>query len=170
MIPIILPNVIIADGYKGLPAFRQQADGEVVFNVGHRVVDPQAQNGYRWINFEIVGDASVAAAINTLQLQPKSWVNIIATVDVRTQVGKDGQPRNHRVFIARFIEKASNQSQQQNAQRNQPVQQQNQPPQQVQPYNGQMVPQAYPTAMQSTGQQQVQNGFSGNMPYQPSMY
>lgn len=50
MVPIFISNALVSDGFNNAPALRQQANGEVLFNVGHRVPDPQAQGGSRWIN------------------------------------------------------------------------------------------------------------------------
>lgn len=43
MVPIFISNALVSDGFNNAPALRQQANGEVLFNVGHRIPDPQAK-------------------------------------------------------------------------------------------------------------------------------
>lgn len=104
MVPIFISNALVSDGFNNAPALRQQANGEVLFNVGHRIPDPQAQGGSRWINFEITVPPALVPLLNQLSIKAKTWVNILATVDTRATVDKNGQTKNHRVYIARFIE------------------------------------------------------------------
>ena len=104
MVPIFISNALVSDGFNNAPALRQQANGEVLFNVGHRIPDPQAQGGSRWINFENTVPPAIAQYLTQLGVKAKSWVNILATVDTRATVDKNGQTKNHRVYIARFIE------------------------------------------------------------------
>ena len=68
------------------------------------VPDPQAQGGSRWINFEITVPPAIAQYLTQLGVKPNHGVNILATVDTRATVDKNGQTKNHRVYIARFIE------------------------------------------------------------------
>ena len=104
MVPIFISNALVSDGFNNAPALRQQANGEVLFNVGHRIPDPQAQGGSRWINFEITVPPALVPLLNQLSIKAKTWVNILATVDTRATMDKNGQTKNHRVYIARFIE------------------------------------------------------------------
>ena len=104
MVPIFISNALVSDGFNPAPALRQQANGEVLFNVGHRIPDPQAQGGSRWINFEITVPPALVPLLNQLSIKAKTWVNILATVDTRATMDKNGQTKNHRVYIARFIE------------------------------------------------------------------
>lgn len=93
MVPIFISNALVSDGFNNAPALRQQANGEVLFNVGHRVADPQAQGGSRWINFEITVPTALVPLLNQLSIKAKTWVNILATVDTRATVDKNGQTK-----------------------------------------------------------------------------
>ena len=42
MVPIFISNALVSDGFNNAPALRQQANGEVLFNVGHRIPGPPA--------------------------------------------------------------------------------------------------------------------------------
>ncbi len=161
MVPIFISNALISEGFNNSPAFRQQNNGEVIFNVGHRIADPQAPNGSRWINFEITVPPSLAPAINQMGIQPKTWINILATVDMRLITDKNGQQKGHRVYIARFLEPV-------------PQSLQKQPHSQpTQTYNGQ--PQNYGNTQPqpaniSSQRQQPMIGFAGASEFNTAMY
>ncbi len=71
MVPIFISNALVSDGFNNAPALRQQANGEVLFNVGHRIPDPQAQGGSRWINFEITVPPAIAQYLTQLGVKAK---------------------------------------------------------------------------------------------------
>ena len=154
MVPIFISNALVSDGFNNAPALRQQANGEVLFNVGHRIPDPQTPGGSRWINFEITVPPAIAQYLGQLGIKAKAWVNILATVDTRATVDKNGQTKNNRVYIARFIEPFPQAA---------PKQQNSQPP----VYNNSAPVQNYTNNSQPS-QQPV--GFTGAVEFGTPMY
>lgn len=100
MIKLILTNVVISNGYNGVPALRYSENGNSVrFRVGSKVYDTRAENNTRWINLSVKAFDHACERIKSMKLKEGSFVNLFGRMDQEIWTDKETNEQKSQLVL-----------------------------------------------------------------------